>query len=231
MMKYAPVSLFFLLLSLFSFAAHAQDAVIIEDGNFIRGTIRGANATEVQLLRDDNTVQKFKAADIKEFLWNGDIYMSKPLPVKNKVEQRFLKVEESGEVNLYSLGSHSAKAGEEEPRRVQVRPSIGVGVGGGRFGGGGFGGVGIGGGITFGGGGGRRKQKQNQVIYYIEKPGSGPMQEIPLTGTAEQTEAVKNVLLQKLSEDEDLVERLKTTTDFDAKNVQAFVKAYNSMHR
>ena len=228
MMKFIPFSLFLLVLSLFSIHTFAQDAVIIEDGNFVRGTIKGANENEVQLLRDDQTVQKFKAADIKEFLWNGDIYVSKPLLVKNKVETRFLKVEENGEVNLYSLGSNSVKEGEEPQRRVQVRPSIGVGIGSG-----GYGGVGFGGGIMIGGGGGRRKQKKNQdIVYYIEKPGSGPIQEVPLSGTSgNKTEAVKSILLQKLSNDEDLVERLKATEDFDAKNVQAFVKAYNSMNR
>jgi hypothetical protein len=228
MMKFIQFPLFMLVLCLFSFSTYAQDAVIIEDGNFVRGTIKGANANEVQLLRDDQVVQKFKAADIKEFLWNGDIYVSKPLLVKNKVELRFLKAEETGEINLYSLGSNSIKEGEEPQRRVQVRPSIGVGIGSG-----GYGGVGFGGGIMIGGGGGRKKQKKNQeVTYYIEKPGSGPIQEIPLSRTSgNQTEAVKNILLQKLSNDEDLVERLKTTEDFDAKNVQAFVKAYNAMHR
>ena len=148
--------------------------------------------------------------------------------MKNKVELRFLKAEETGEINLYSLGSTSVKEGEEPQRRVQVRPSIGVGIGSG-----GYGGVGFGGGISIGGFGGRKKQKKNQeVTYYIEKPGSGPIQEIPLSGTSgNKTEAVKNILLEKLSKDEDLVERLKATEDFDAKNVQAFVKAYNSMHR
>ncbi|WP_432710694.1 hypothetical protein [Pedobacter sp.] len=228
MTKLIPVPLLLLVLCLFSFHVSAQDAVIIEDGKFVRGTIKGASLNEVQLLRDDQVVQKFKAADIKEFLWNGDIYVSKPLLVKNKVETRFLKVEETGVVNLYSLGSNSAKEGEEPQRRVQVRPSVGVGIGSG-----GFGGVGFGGGIMIGTGGGRKKQKKNQgIVYYIEKPGSGPIQEIPLSGTAgNKTEAVKSILLQKLSDDEDLVERLKTTEDFDAKNVQAFVKAYNAMHR
>lgn len=227
MMKYNPFPLFFLVLALFSFSAFAQDAVIIEDGNFVRGTIQGASASEVQLLRDDDVLQKFKAGNIKEYLWNGDIYVSKPLLVKNKVEQRFLKVEETGEVNLYSLGTNSAKEGEEPQRRVQVRPSIGVGIGSG-----GYRGVGFGGGITFGGGGGgRNRQKKNQgITYYIEKPGSGPIQEVPLTAD-NKTEAVKSVLLQKLTNNEDLVERLKAAEDFDAKNVQAFVKAYNATQR
>jgi hypothetical protein len=228
MMKFLPIPLLALVFCLFSFSLFAQDAVIIEDGNFVRGTIKGASGTEVQLLRDDNVVQKFKAADIKEFLWNGDIYVSKTLLVKEKMEQRFLKVEETGEIYLYSLGSSSVKEGEEPERRVRVRPSIGVGIGSG-----GYGGVGFGGGIMIGGGGGRKKQKKSQAItYYIEKPGSGPIQEIPLSGTSgNKTEAVKNILLQKLSNDEDLVARLKATEDFDAKNVQAFVKAYNATQR
>jgi hypothetical protein len=208
----------------------AQDAVIIEDGNFVRGTVQGTDFATVRILLDDKTVADYKAKDIKEFLWNGDAYISKPVVLKKKMEFRFFKVEELGAVNLYSMGNTSV---EETPeKRVKVRPSIGVGLGSG-----GYGGFGLGGGITFGGGGGRRdgsKQsgKNGRAVYYIEKPGTGPLQEIPLDGTsAGKTEQVKTILLQKLTNDEDLAERIKATESFDAKSVQAFVSAYNAMHK
>jgi len=206
----------------------AQDAVIISDGNFVRGTVQGTDFETVRLVKDDKTIAEYKAKDIKEFLWNGDSYMSKPVVVKKKMEHRFFKVEELGAVNLYSMGITSV---EEVPeKRVKVRPSIGVGLGSG-----GYGGVGVGGGITFGGGRGRdggKVRKNRAAVYYIEKLGTGPLQAIPLDGNSEsKTEQVKTILLQKLTNDEDLAERIKATESFDAKSVQAYVSAYNAMHK
>ena len=40
--------------------------------------------------------------------------------------------------------------------------------------------------------------------------------------------AVKAILLQKFADDEDLVTSIKATEDFDAKNLAAYVKAYNA---
>jgi hypothetical protein len=219
------ISFVFLLLP--GSAAFAQDAVIIADGNFVRGTVQGTDFETVRLLKDDKTVADYKAKDIKEFLWNGDTFVSKPVVLKKKMEHRFFKVEELGAVNLYSMGNTSVEEAPE--KRVRVRPSIGVGLGSG-----GYGGVGFGGGITIGGGGGRREGGKNgknrRAEYYIEKLGTGSLQAIPLDGNSEgKTEQVKTILLQKLTNDEDLAERIKATESFDAKSVQAFVSAYNAM--
>jgi len=220
--------LLFVFLLLPASIAFAQDAIIIADGNFVRGTVQGTDFETVRLVKDDKTVADYKAKDIKEFLWNGDTYVSKPVVLKKKMEHRFFKVEEMGAVNLYSMGNISV---EEVPeKRVKVRPSIGVGLGSG-----GYSGVGVGGGITFGGGGrreGSKNVKNRSAVYYIEKLGTGPLQAIPLDGNTEsKTEQVKTILLQKLTNDEDLAERIKATESFDAKSVQAFVRAYNAMHQ
>lgn len=42
---------------------------------------------------------------------------------------------------------------------------------------------------------------------------------------------IQEILLTTLNNDEDLAERIKDTEKFDAKNVTAFVKAYNLMHK
>jgi hypothetical protein len=208
--------------------ASAQDAVIIEDGNFVRGTIKGTDFATVQLLKDDQTLELYKAKDIKEFLWNGETFVSKPVVIKKKMEYRFFKIEEHGAVTLYSMGNLSTE--EPQEKRVRVRPSIGVGLGSG-----GYGGVGFGGGITIGGG--RRdndgpSRNNRKVSYYLDRPGTGPMQEIPLDGSSTaKTEQVKAILLQKLTKDNDLAERIKATESFDAKSVQAYVAAYNAMHK
>ena len=209
--------LFFLSAKLF-----AQDAVLISEGNFVRGVIKGTNFISVAIAEDNQLIKEYQAKDIQSFLWNGETYVSKPIIVKKKAESRFFKLIESGTVNLYSYGE-KANTPEVVQPRVKVRPSIGIGMGSG-----GFGGAGVGGGITIGGG--RRNDDQTvgapkgKVTYFIEKPGTGAMQEVNL----DNTNAVKTLLLLKLNNDEDLAESIKATDGFDPKNLAAYVKAYNA---
>ncbi|RZL51017.1 MAG: hypothetical protein EOP00_01515 [Pedobacter sp.] len=209
------------LCSLFSIKLIAQDAVLISEGNFVRGVIKGTNFTSVAIQEDDQVVKEYQAKDIQSFIWNGETYASKPIVVKKKMEFRFFKLIETGAVNLYSYGDKSETPQAAQPR-VKVRPSIGVGMGSGGFGGG------LGGGITIGGG--RRNDEpvnngvKGKVTYFIEKPGTGPILEVNL----DNTNAVKTILLQKLNNDEDLAESIKATEGFDPKNLAAYVKAYNS---
>lgn len=223
----------FLLLCALLLAAiwtNAQDVVMISPGNFVRGTVKATNFSSVILKNDDESIVQYNAKDIKEFVWNGETYVSKPIVVKKKMEHRFFKLVEQGSVNLYAIGG--ATAAEEQPvKRAKVRPNISVGGGTG-----GFGGMGVGGGITFGGGRRDAEAKGNSVMpitYFLEKPGTGPMQEIPVEGaaTAAKTQQVKAMLLQKLNNDEDLAERINATEAFDAKLLRAFVAAYNAMKK
>lgn len=213
----------FIFLILATFKLAAQDAILISEGNFVRGVIKGTNYSTVALQQEDQTIVQYQAKDIESFVWNGETYMSKPILVKKKLETRFFKLIESGAVNLYSFGDKKV-AEQPQQARVKVRPTFGVGLGSGGFGGG------LGGGISIGGGGGRRDNEtvgnptNGKVFYFIEKPGSGPMQEIIL----ENTTALKTVLLQKLSNDEDLAERIKESESFTDLNLIAFVKAYNA---
>lgn len=209
-------------LFLLSAKLFAQDAVLISEGNFVRGVIKGTNFISVAIAEDNQVIKEYQAKDIQSFLWNGETYVSKPIIVKKKAESRFFKLIETGTVNLYSYGD-KANTPEVVQPRVKVRPSIGIGMGSG-----GFGGAGVGGGITIGGG--RRNDDQTvgapkgKVSYFIEKPGTGAMQEVKL----DNTNAVKTLLLLKLNNDEDLAESIKATEGFDPKNLAAYVKAYNA---
>jgi len=213
------IILFFLIIS----SSKAQDAVLISEGNFVRGVIKGTNYNTVALQQEDETIVQYQAKDIQSFVWNGETYVSKPILVKKKLETRFFKLIESGVVNLYSFGD---KKVTEQPQqaRVKVRPTFGVGMGTGGFGGG------LGGGISIGNGGGKRDTEpvtsptNGKVFYFIEKPGTGPMQEVVL----ENTPASKTILLQKLGNDDDLAERIKGSESFTDLNLIAFVKAYNA---
>jgi len=214
--------LFFLFL-LFAVRLPAQDAVIIREGNFVRGLIKGTDYTVVVLQKDDQTIAQYDARAIHSFIWNGETYISKPVVEKKKAVYRFFKLLESGVVNLYSLGDKNVTP-QPQPARVKMKPSFGVSMGTGGFGG-------MGGGISIGTGGNRAQTPEagtfapiGKVFYFIEKPGSGPMVEI----VPENTAAMKTILLQKLSGDDDLTERIKASDSFTDLNLLAYIKAYNA---
>ena len=223
--KYLSILLLFSLLTL---RVSAQDAVIISDGNFIRGTVQGTDFQTVGIKTDDGEVQQFKAKDIKEFMWNGETYVSKTFVTNKKTDYRFFKVVEAGAVNLYSMGG-STGTPKKKRSRLRFSPSIGIGIGTG-----GYSGIGLGGGVSFGG---RRDEEQTEVVrpglYYIEKPGTGDMLEI--TPDANNSDAntayIKSTLLAKFSDDKDLTERVQGLNSFDTKTIQSLVKAYNTVHQ
>lgn len=207
----------------------AQDAVVISDGNYVRGTIKATNFSSVVLKNEDESLSQYMAKDIKEFVWNGETYVSKPIVVKKRMEHRFFKLVEQGAVNLYAIGG-TTMAEEPPVKKTRVRPDISVG--------GGTGGFGAGGGIGISLGGGRRSSEPTAktvlpVTYFIEKFGTGPMLELNVEAapSAGKTQQIKSALLQKMSNDETLAERIKSTEEFDAKSVRALVVAYNSMKK
>jgi len=219
-----------LLLLIAAIGVKAQDIVVISPGNFLRGTIQATDYATVILTKDDESVVQYKATDIQEFVWNGETYVSKPIVIKKKMEHRFFKILEQGAVNLYAIGG-STGVDIPEPKRRRITPSIGIGAGSG-----GFGGVGVGGGISIGGSRNRQEAPVRRVMptaFFLEKVGTGPMSELPVEGgnSEGKNQHIKNILLQKLSNDEDLAERIKTTESFDGKLIRAFVTAYNAVHK
>jgi hypothetical protein len=218
---------FLLVFAAVSLNVSAQDAVVISEGNFLRGTIKGTDLSTVVLKKEDESVVMFKAKDIKEFLWNGETYVSKPIVIKKDLEYRFFKVVELGAVNLYAIGGNVPV---EEPiqKRARVRPSFGIGGGTG-----GFGGVGMGAGISLGGGRNNATVPTKAVMpttYFIEKFGTGPMQEILVDNgsSAARTPVIKSILLQKLTNNDELSAQIKATEVIDAKLLLSIVSTYNA---
>lgn len=205
----------------------AQDAILISEGNFLRGEVKGTNYEVVFFQVEEQGLKEFKAKDIASFLWNGDTYVSKPIIIGKKAAIKFFKLIEGGKVNLYSVGGTS---GVEEPLQpvAKARPSFGVGMGTGS----GMGG-GLGGGVSINLGGNRNRgvdrpagaAPKPKEFYYIEKPGTGPLQQIAADGS--KTAATKALLLQKLTGDEGLTESIKATEQFDEKMLIALIKSYN----
>jgi len=218
------------LFSLIAIAASAQDAIVIDTGNFVRGTIQGTDYLTVGLKKDDGTIEKYNAKDIKEFLWNGETFVSKPFVTNKRTDYRFFKLVETGALNLYSMGG-STSAQQPKRSRVRFSPSIGLGIGTGGYGGGV--GVGVGGGVSFGGrrDDDDRPRRERRALYYIEKPGTGEMLEITPDNSDTNTQYIKNTLIEKMSDDKDLTERIKAYDHFDVKSIVSLVKNYNSVHQ
>lgn len=212
------------LIFLLAISARAQDAVLISEGNFVRGLIKGTNFESVFIEIEDQGVKEYKAKDVRSFLWNGDTYESKPLIINKKALVLFLKLEEGGKINLYSLGSTSEIETPNNYRpQTKRKPSIGISMG--------AGGMGSGIGVSIGGGSGNiepetRPITKIKVQYYLEKPGTGPIQEIFLD--AKHLAGAKNLLLQKIGDDDGLAESIRQSNNFDEKIIFALVKSYNA---
>jgi len=208
----------------------AQDFIVKNNDDVIRGTIKGTDYFSVFISANDEADVILPAKDIKNFFWNGNSFVSKGFANGRNFEYRFVKVIEMGTVNLYSFGGGTLVPPVKE-KKVKFRPSIGIGTGTG-----GFGGMGMGGGISIGGGNNATPERPvgaPVVRYFIEKPGAGPLQEVPMkaiTDDAKKIE-VKNILLQKMGDQPALKAKVETSTEFNSRDVIEWVKEYNAVKK
>lgn len=214
-MKYF-IALFICALSVST--ACSQDILVHSNGDIERTTILGTDFSSVKYTLGDGSSAVLGLKELKEFVWNGETYVKKTFFDQKKAQDRFAKLIETGTVNLYAIGGANNVPSAPESR-VKVRPSIGIGTGTGGMGGG------IGGSISFGGGRSEAPvSRSSKTFYFIEKPGTGAIQEVPVTDTR-KTAAI---LLQKLGDDADLADRIKNTDEFTSSALIAFIKAYNA---
>jgi len=214
------------LLSIFSVAA--QDFIVKNNDDVIRGTIKGTDYFSVFISENDKTDVILPAKDVKNFFWNGNSYLSKGFANKKNFEYRFVKLIEMGTVNLYAFGGEMLMPPVKE-KNVRFRPSIGIGTGTG-----GYGGMGMGGGVSIGGGRSNvpdRPAGAPVVRYFIEKPGSGPLQEIPIKAITDDLRKaeVKTILLQKLGDQPAMKEKVEANTALNSRDVIELIKAYNEI--
>jgi len=219
-------NLFILFFSI-TFTTYAQDFIVKNNDEVIRGTIKGTDYFSVFISANDEADVILPAKDVKNFFWNGDSFVSKGFANGRNFEYRFVKVIEMGTVNLYSFGGGTLVPQVKE-KKVKFRPSIGIGTGTG-----GFGGMGMGGGISIGGGRNSAPERPAgapAVRYFIEKPGAGPLQEVPMKAITEEAKKleVKNILLQKIGDQPELKAKVEAGTDFNSRDVIEWVKEYNA---
>lgn len=205
--------------------ASAQDFIVKNNDEVIRGTIKGTDYFSVFISANDEADIILPAKDVKNFFWNGNSYLSKGFATGKNLEYRFVKVIELGKVNLYSFGGETLMPVQKQ-KKVRFSPSIGIGTGTG-----GYGGMGMGGGISIGGGRNMPERPAGAPVvrYFIEKPGVGPLQEIPIKAITEDAKKaeVKTILLQKLGDDPNLKAQVEANTMLNSKDVTDLVKAYN----
>ena len=219
------LSVFLFLLTLNQLSA--QDFIVKNNDDVIRGTIKGTDYFSVFISANDEADVILPAKDVKNFFWNGDSFVSKGFANGRNFEYRFVKVIEMGTVNLYSFGGGTLVPAVKE-KKVKFRPSIGIGTGTG-----GYGGMGMGGGISIGSGRSAAPERPAGapvVRYFIEKPGAGPLQEVPMKAITEDTKKteVKNILLQKIGDQPTLKAKVEAGTDFNSRDVIEWVKEYNA---
>ena len=207
----------------------AQDFIVKNNDDVIRGTIKGTDYFSVLISANESDVV-LPAKDVKNFFWNGNTFLSKGFANGKNFEYRFVKVIELGAVNLYSFGGGDLVPAAKD-RKVRFRPSVGIGAGTG-----GFGGMGMGGGISIGGGGSSRREKQAgapAVRYFIEKPGSGPLQELSVKAITDDDKraAVRTILLQKLGDAPGFKEKVEYSSEYNIRDVIELVKAYNEVKK
>ena len=222
-------NLFILFFSI-AFTTYAQDFIVKNNDDVIRGTIKGTDYFSVFISANDEADVILQAKDVKNFFWNGDSFVSKGFANGRNFEYRFVKVIEMGTVNLYSFGGGTLVPQAKE-KKVKFRPSIGIGTGTG-----GYGGMGMGGGISIGGGrdaAPERPAGAPVVRYFIEKPGAGPLQEVPMKAITEDSKKieVKNILLQKIGDQPALKTKVEAGTDFNSREVIEWVKEYNTTRK
>ncbi|MDQ0969115.1 hypothetical protein QFZ20_004518 [Flavobacterium sp. W4I14] len=219
------LSVFLFLLTLNQLSA--QDFIVKNNDDVIRGTIKGTDYFSVFISANDEADVILPAKDVKNFFWNGDSFVSKGFANGRYFEYRFVKVIEMGTVNLYSFGGGTLVPAVKE-KKVKFRPSIGIGTGTG-----GYGGMGMGGGISIGSGRNTAPERPAGapvIRYFIEKPGAGPLQEVPMKAITEDTKKaeVKNILLQKMGDQPALKAKVEAGTDFNSRDVIEWVKEYNA---
>jgi len=218
---------FFILFFSIIITANAQDFIVKNNDEVIRGTIKGTDYFSVFISANDEADVILPAKDIKNFFWNGDSFVSKGFANGRNFEYRFVKVIEMGTVNLYSFGGGTLVP-EVKEKKVKFRPSIGIGTGTG-----GYGGMGMGGGISIGSGRNTAPERPAGapvIRYFIEKPGAGPLQEVPMKAMTEDTKKaeVKSILLQKMGDQPALKAKVEAGTDINSRDVIEWVKEYNA---
>lgn len=208
---YTHFRIFFFCLFLLSVSeAHSQDRVITSEGDTLQGRISGLTSTSLKIKTADKRSLKLKPQQVLRLSFEGVSYLSRQINHKSGDVWRFLRLVDSGAVNLLTL---------DDGYSPSVSVSSGI-LGGGVMGG--LGGLGV----SVGSGRGKTP------AYYVEKNGETTVLKDVITrfmAGDNRKQEVTQILLGIMGDIPEIAEKINNTSRFTEKTLRNLVYDYNDL--
>jgi hypothetical protein len=191
-------------------AAHSQDYVLTSDGDTLRGKISALTSSSLKFKTDNKRTVKLSPEKVLRLSDNGTSYLSRQVYHKQGSVWRFLRLVDSGAVNLLTM---------DDGYSPSVSVSSGV-----------FGGGGMMGGLGVSLGSGRGKSP----AYYVEKDAENIVLKDVVTrfmaGDSRKQE-VTETLLNVMGDIPEIADKINNTSRFTEKTLRDLVYDYNDISR
>jgi len=200
-------AVFFTVLLLSVSAAYSQDYVLTSEGDTLRGKITELTSSSLKIKTEDKRTVKLSPEKVLRLSDNGASYLSRQVYHKQGSVWRFLRLVDSGAVNLLTL---------DDGYSPSVSVSSGV------FGGGMMGGLGV----SLGSGRGK------SPAYYVEKDGENTVLKDVVTrfmaGDSRKLE-VTEILLSVMGDIPEIADKINNASRFTEKTLRDLVYDYNDI--
>lgn len=200
-------AVFFTVLLLSVSAAYSQDYVLTSEGDTLRGKITALTSSSLKIKTEDKRTVKLSPEKVLRLSDNGASYLSRQVYHKQGSVWRFLRLVDSGAVNLLTL---------DDGYSPSVSVSSGV------FGGGMMGGLGV----SLGSGRGK------SPAYYVEKDGENTILKDVVTrfmaGDSRKQE-VTEILLSVMGDIPEIADKINNASRFTEKTLRDLVYDYNDI--
>lgn len=208
---YTHFRIFFFCLFLLSVSeAYSQDRVITSEGDTLQGRITGLTSTSLKIKTADKRSLKLKPQQVLRLSFEGVSYLSRQINHKSGDVWRFLRLVDSGAVNLLTL---------DDGYSPSVSVSSGI-LGGGVMGG--LGGLGV----SVGSGRGK------SPAYYVEKNGETTVLKDLITrfmAGDNRKQEVTEILLGIMGDIPEIADKINNTSRFTEKTLRNLVYDYNDL--
>lgn len=199
--------IFFFVLLLSVSAAYSQDYVLTSEGDTLRGKITALTSSSLKIKTDKKKTVKHSPDKVLKLSDNGVSYLSRQVYHKQGSVWRFLRLVDSGAVNLLTL---------DDGYSPSVSVSSGV------FGGGMMGGLGV----SLGSGRGK------SPAYYVERKGENTVLKDVVTrlmaGDSRKQE-VREILLNIMGDIPEIADKINNASRFTEKTLRDLVYDYNDI--
>jgi len=200
-------TVFFTVLLLSVSVAYSQDYVLTSEGDTLRGKITALTSSSLKIKTEDKRTVKLNPEKVLRLSDNGTSYLSRQVYHKQGSVWRFLRLVDSGAVNLLTL---------DDGYSPSVSVSSGV------FGGGMMGGLGV----SLGSGRGKSPS------YYIERNGEDTVLKDVITrfmaGESRKQE-VTEILLSIMGDIPEIAGKINNASRFTEKTLRDLVYEYNDI--